>query len=119
MKLNIKRDDSELTDYLEARRAADEATARLKAAQKALIQKMTREQRKSYEHLDGAKKYKVTYVQNVRNVIDEPGLKKAMGAVAFRKVCKQVIDRKLLEGALEEGTADPMVVGQFVKEVPS
>jgi hypothetical protein len=121
MKLNIKRstDTDELTEYIEARKASDEAQARLKAAQKALIQKMTREQRKSFTSQDGGKQYKVTFVQNIRNVIDEPGLKKAMGAVAFRKVCKQSIDRKLLEEALEKGTADPMVVGQFVKEVPS
>jgi len=119
MKLNIRRESDELTDYIEARRAHDEATARLNAAKKALVAKMTRDQQKSFSRRDGGKQYKVTFVQSMRTVIDEPGLKKAMGAVAFRKVCKQVIDRKTLEEAMDQGTVDPMVVGQFVKEVPS
>lgn len=121
MKLNITRssEDNELTEYLEARRAHDTATARLKAAQKTLIQKMTREQRKSLTTQDGGKQYRVTYVQNMRNNIDESGLKKALGAVAFRKVCKQVIDRKVLEQAMEDGSVDPMVVGQYVTTLPS
>lgn len=120
MKLQIVRQDTnELSEYIEAKKNAAEADARLQQAAKALIDKMTREERKTMSTRDGGKQYRVTYVQNMRTEIDEPGLKKAMGAVPFRKVCKQVVDRKLLEEALDEGTADKHVVAQFIKEVPS
>lgn len=119
MQLKIKRSEEELSEYIDAKHALTEATNRLKLAEQRLIEKMTREERKSYSAKLGGKTYRATFVQNMRTVIDEPGLKKAMGAVAFRKVTKQVIDRKKLEAAMESGTADPLIVGQYVKEEPS
>lgn len=124
MKLTIKRDESknsdstdrEMTEYIEARRAVAEAKSRMEHATKNLVEKMTREQRKSFALTDGGKTFKATYVQNTQIKVNEQGLKKALGAVAFRKVCKQVLDRKALEEAMSTGTVDPVVVGQYVTE---
>lgn len=121
MKLQIVKQErnEELETFLIAQRQLAEMQAIYDERKKALIEKMTREQRKSYSLQDGGKTYKVTYVQNMRTEIDEKGLKKAMGAVKFRKICKQVVDRKVLESALDTGEVDPNIVGQYVKEVPS
>src|SRR6476469_2835231 len=120
MKLQIaKNTNEELERFVEAQRRLAEAQQAYDEIKDRLIEKMTREQRKSYTLDDGGKRYKVTYVQSMRTQIDEAGLKKAMGAVPFRKICKQVIDRKALEQALDAQTVDPAIVGQYVKEVPS
>lgn len=122
MKLRIVKsgdENVELEHFLETQKQLAEAQQAHRMASQALMERMTREQRKSYTKEDGGKRYRVTYVQNMRTQINEAGLKKAMGAVAFRKICKQVVDRKALEEALTQGTADPNVVGQYLIEVPS
>jgi|SRR6478735_74354 len=120
MKLQIvKNTPDELERFVAAQKRLQEAQAEYDGYKEALIEKMTREQRKSYSLDDGGKRYKVTYVQNIRTQVDEPGLKKALGAVKFRKYCKQVLDRKALETALDTGEVDPNIVGQYVKELPS
>jgi hypothetical protein len=121
MQLKIRKTDEnvELNEFIEAKRAVEDAQRRLELAQQSLVEKMTREQRKTFIKEDGGKVYRATYVQAVRTVVNEEGLKKAIGAVKFRKVSKQVLDKKLLEKAMETGAVDPVLVGQYVTEVPN
>lgn len=80
---------------------------------------LVKDQRKTAEVEDGGKKYRVTYVQGETTQVDEAGLRKALGAVTFRKYTVQKLDRKKLEDAMDSGDVDPIVVGQFVSVKPS
>ncbi len=121
MQLKIRKSDVnvELDEFIEAKQAMEDAQRRLELAQQNLVERMTREQRKTFVKTTDGKVYRATYVQAIRTQVNEEGLKKAIGAVRFRKVSKQVLDKRLLEEALEAGTIDPVVVGQFVTEVPN
>jgi preprotein translocase subunit SecD len=63
--------------------------------------------------------YKVTVVQGETMRIDDEGLRKAMGAVKFRKIVKSKVDRKLLEKAIKDGVLDISNVSAFVSIAPN
>lgn len=63
---------------------------------------------------DGGKYYQATVVSPEKVDVDEAGLRKEIGAVAFRKISVQKLDRKLLEAALESGALDPQIVGKHL-----
>jgi hypothetical protein len=58
--------------------------------------------------------YKVTVVAAESTSVDSEGLKKAMGAVAYRKVCKSRVDTKLLETAIRDGVVSAETVASYV-----
>lgn len=59
--------------------------------------------------------FKVTVVAKETTRIDDNGLRKLMGAVAFRKVCKPPkADGKLLEKAIKDGLVTADAVSPFV-----
>lgn len=64
--------------------------------------------------VDGGKYYQATIVSPEQIDVDEAGLRKEIGAVAFRKLSFEKLDRKKLEAALSEGTLDPQVVGKYL-----
>lgn len=80
---------------------------------------LVQDQTKSAEVQDGGKAYRVTYVQGETTEIDEPGLRKALGATTYRKYTQEKLDRKKLEAALDLGELDPIEVGQHVRVKPS
>lgn len=63
--------------------------------------------------------YRFTYVQPVSVVIDEKGLRKALGARTFDKYTVRKLNRKAMEQAMERGEVSPMVVAKYVTEKPS
>jgi len=63
--------------------------------------------------------YKVTVVQGETTRVDDDGLKKAMGAVKFRRVTKTKVDTKLLEKAVKDGLVDIDTVAAFVSITPN
>lgn len=63
--------------------------------------------------------WKVTVVAAESTSVDADGLRQAMGAVAFRKVCKQRVDNKLLEKAIADGVVPAEVVAQHVTIKPN
>lgn len=69
--------------------------------------------RKSYVS-DGIK---FTLVQAERTKINEDALKKALGAVKFRKLCKQVVDQSKVKEAINNGELDPVVLAQHSEVV--
>jgi hypothetical protein len=80
---------------------------------------MTNTRRKSMSHTDGDKRYTVTFVQSHTVTIDEPRLKKALGAPVFNKLTTAHLDRKKLENAVDLGDVDPVVVAQCSAEKTS
>jgi hypothetical protein len=80
---------------------------------------LVKNQDKTAEVQDGGKAYRVTFVQGETTEIDEPGLRKALGATQYRKYTQEKLDRKKLEAALDQGEVDPIVVGQHVRVKPN
>lgn len=121
MQLKITKSTSvdEVDEYLEAKRAATEASKRLELATAALTEKMERDHRKTYTVKDGGKVRKVTYVQNTTTVVNEDSFKKEIGARAFNKLTTAKLDRKKLEAALDTGEVDPIILGKHTETKPS
>lgn len=55
-------------------------------------------------------RYQVTSVQGERLVVHEDGLRKAITAPVFDRLCNLKLDRTKLEIAIAEGRVDPVVV---------
>lgn len=65
---------------------------------------------------DGAFKIRVVASETVR--VNEPGLKKALGARLYNTLLKKSLDQSLLKKALADGKVDPIVVAQHSEVVP-
>jgi hypothetical protein len=55
-------------------------------------------------------RYRLTAVQGERLDVDEPGLRKALSAPVYDKLCALKLDRTKLELAIADGRIDPIVV---------
>lgn len=94
---------------------AEDATRAMEAIKAELLETMQEEQIKTSEVREGDKIFRATFVQSTTAQIDEKGLLEELGEEADLYM-KKVFDRKALEQALEEGTADPYLVGRYVSE---
>ena len=72
----------------------------------------------TYEDDEGMK-VKATKVQGSSLVFDEPQLKKALGAKAWKTVTRLVLDRTRLEDAVAEGRVDPVTIAECSSEKDS
>lgn len=61
--------------------------------------------------------YRYTLVRAERTKINELGLKKAIGARAFNKLTTAKVDPAKVKTAVEEGTLDPVILGQHAENV--
>ena len=106
-------DFAELADQVrEAKIALEVAEAHYRQANDELAALMSAKGSKTGAALlgDGVK-YRITFVQAERLEINESGLRKAIGAVVFDKLCDLKLNRSKLELAVAEGRVDPAVVG--------
>lgn len=102
--------------------AADEETAAAESLAKAkfaLVELMRSRQLDSevVEGVDGGL-CRVTLVQGERAVIDDDGLRSAIGTRAWSKLTTRKVNRDLLTTAMAKGQVDPAIVGRFVKINP-
>lgn len=81
-----------------------------------LVEVMQEEQIKTHEVEEGGKIYRATFTQATVPIIDEEGLRKELGEELYREYCKLVLDRKMVEAAMEDGQLDPLTVGKHVTE---
>jgi len=98
--------------------ALEEAKKAKEAASKALQDHLLATQFKSKTvsaSWDPSKSLRAVYVANNRITINEEGLRKAIGAAAFKKVSITKVDRSLLEDAISQNELDPQIVKQFIK----
>lgn len=65
----------------------------------------------SYDDEEGVE-WRATIVQTERVVIDGDQLRKHIGAVKYRRLCRQVVDNKLVEAAIRASTIDQDIVIQ-------
>lgn len=70
----------------------------------------------SYEN-DVGEKVRVTRVQGTSINVDEAMLKKKLGARAFNKLTRPVLDPTKLEDAISDGSVDPVIVSECSEEV--
>lgn len=110
--------DQALEGYVAAKADADQALRRLEDAEAKLLALLEAKHRKSATvKLDGLK-FSATYTQRTTNTINEEGLRKALTARVFDRFTVKKLDRKALEKAMTDGEVDPVVVAQFVEQVP-
>ena len=102
-----------LDEYLRAKAAADRANHRLKLTEQALLAHMEENQLKSAVIEDSDLVHRVTFVQREVIKIDEKGLRRALRAKVYDQYTVKKLDRKALEGAMERGEVDPMIVSQY------
>jgi len=107
----------EVTEYLEALKAADQANDRLTQAKEKLLAYMEEGKTKTIKWTDASNRIaSITYVQSRTPVIDEKGLRKALGARVFDKYTVKKLDKRKMEAAMETGEVDPVTVAKFVTE---
>ena len=111
--------DPLLADWMNARRARDDAQAALDMAQERLQKQMEADQRKSYRWTADGLSHAVTYVAKGATVIDEKGLRKALTAKVYDQYTVKKLDRRAMEKAMDEGAIDPVTVSRFVTIKPS
>lgn len=103
-----------LDEYLSAKAAADRANDHLRVTEARLLEYMEREQLKTAVLEDSDLVHRVTFVQREVIKIDEKGLRRALRAKVYDRFTVRKLDRKALEGAMERGEVDPMIVSQHV-----
>lgn len=105
-----------VTEYVEAKVALDQLQSRLNELGERLIKQMEADQRKSFRWRAGGVQHSMTYVARTTTAIDEPGLRKALGAKIFDRYTKRVLDRKAMEAAMDSGDVDPVTVSKYVNQ---
>lgn len=88
-------------------------------AQGALTRYMEEHQRKTVRTSADGYILQATYKQQTSVKIDEPGLRKKMGASAYDKYTMKKLDRKKLEAALDDDAALRLVVAPYVNVTKS
>lgn len=101
-------------EYVAAKSAYDAAERRLNAAKKALLGQMEQSQQKSATLQIGDTLHTFTYTTRDVIKINELGLRKALGARVFNRYTKRVLDRSLMEAAMDSGDVDPKTVLAYV-----
>lgn len=119
--IQLTNDDPETLLHLlyNATQREKEAKERREALQEMVVELLRSEQHKSKtvdSDFDPTKRLRAVYVANRRvKVANEAGLKKAIGAAAFKKVCEQKVSMSLLDAAITTGTLDAMIVQQYLE----
>jgi hypothetical protein len=60
--------------------------------------------------------HQATFVQSSSDIVNEPMLKKKLGAALWKKVTRQTLDKKLLDAHIASGDIDPAVVASCSEE---
>lgn len=118
MRIVAESPETMVSEYLAAKMALDKAKARLDELAERVIKQMEADQRKSFRWKSNGRAYSVTYTRARTTTIDEPGLRKELGAKTFDKYTKRVLDRKAMEAAMDTGEIDPVIVSKHVQVVP-
>lgn len=108
-----------LDEYQELKAKADEIQEALEAARDQLVTAMQKLGAKSTSVQLPDKLVKGTLIEVSRIVINEPALKKKIGAEMWNKVTKRVLDKPKLEAAMALGEVDPNTVASVSEEVPN
>ena len=102
-----------LRHYREVRIKADEAAHAKAEAETALIELLEANQQKTASYREGDKVVRATYVRSETVQVDEPGLRKALGARRFDRYTVRKLDKHKLEEGMARGEVDPTTVSQY------
>jgi methionine synthase I (cobalamin-dependent) len=111
-----KNEDKDLADALLEARYAKEAVAiaqdEWERKEAILIEMIRAKQQKSTTVTFGNKLIKATVAQREVVNIDEPGLRKALGAKLFDTYCTKKLDKTALRRGISDNQVDPVIVAQ-------
>ena len=88
-------------------------------AQALLMKQMEADQRKSYKWTADGMSHSVSYTQGHTTVIDERGLRRALGAKVFDRYTVRKLERRAMEKAMDSGEIDPITVSRYVTLKPN
>src|SRR4051812_20933532 len=103
-----------IADLAGARAQVEFAQAKVKSIEGDLIEYMQQVRRKTLKTSQGGYLLQTTVSTRTTTSVDEKGLRKRLGAKSFDRYTKRVLDKKLLEEALESGEVDRVWVAPFV-----
>lgn len=119
MKVIKKTIVAKIAELEQAKHEVAQLNDKIAQLQASIITQMDQMETKSVTvELEG-RALKATKVQGVRIVIDEPSLKKKLGAKVWEHVTTRVLDKKKLEATIEMGEVDAMKVAECTTEVPN
>jgi len=97
-------------NLLEQRQEIDDL---IDAAKQSIFQIAEQAGQKSISAKHGSTKITVTVVSKEVTTFNEDGLKKALGSVSYKKLCKTSLDKDKLLKAISAGDVDPVVVATY------
>jgi len=108
-----------IEDYRRLVKEKEEIDLALEKAKRRIIELAAIKGQKSLSTTSGNHKIVATVSSRTTTKFNEEGLKKAIGAVSYKRLCKLVVDRRKVEEAIKEERVDPVVVAQFTAVTPS
>jgi hypothetical protein len=119
MRIRRSQEDSDMLGAVLAAQVAKdrmiEAEESFKKAQARLVEMIKEKDQKSTSVRAGNTIIKATVVQAEQVKIDEPGLRKALGAKVYDDLCVKKIDKNKLREAVTEKKVDAVVVAQHTE----
>src|SRR5690606_13865059 len=114
--MGLKREEL-VAGLILAKQNMAQAKERFEYYQDLLASSMREEKRKTLTSNVLDSRYKVSFVQTTRVVVNEVGLRKALGVKSWNKITDRKFSKAKLEKALDEDLIDVNVVSPFIEEV--
>jgi hypothetical protein len=102
-----------IEDYLRLVKEKEELDTAVEKAKARVIELAAVKGQKSMSATIGNKRVVATVSSRTVTRFNEEGLKKALGAISYKRLCKLVIDRRKVEEEVVKGSLDPVIVAQY------
>jgi hypothetical protein len=107
--------DEAILDYQKLIKVRDELDSTIDKAKQRVIELAATKGQKSLSTRVGDTRVVATVTSRTTTKFNEEGLKKALGAISYKRLCKLVIDRAKLDAAIEKNEVDPVIVAQYTE----
>lgn len=102
-----------IADYEEHLADVEEATRALEKAKRRVIDLAAINGHKQLTATFESRRVIATVSSRTLTKFNEEGLRKALGANGYKRLCKLTLDKAKVEDAITNGKVDPVVVAQF------
>jgi hypothetical protein len=104
-----------ITDYQKLLKIREELNVTIDEAKQRIIDLAATKGQKSLSAHVGDTRIVATVTSRTTTKFNEEGLKKALGANSYKRLCKLTIDRAKLDKAIEKNEVDPVIVAQYTE----
>lgn len=102
-------------DYQKLMKIKTELDMTITKAKERIIELAIVKGQKSLSVREGNTRIVATVVGRTTTTFNEEGLKKALGATSYKKLCKSSLDKAKLDAAIEKQEVDPVIVAQYTE----